>query len=137
MFRNVLKKVVGDPVERALSRYRETVDKINALEPDMKKLSDDQLRAKTSEYKKRLADGADLDSLLVEAYATVREASRRTIGLRHYDVQMIGVIVLHQGRIAEMKTGEGKTLVATLPLYLNALTGKGVHLITPNDYLSK
>ena len=124
MFRNVLKKVVGDPVERALSRYRETVDKINALEPELKKLSDDQLRAKTEAYKKRLADGTDLDSLLVEAYATVREASRRTIGLRHYDVQMIGGMVLHQGRIAEMKTGEGKTLVATLPLYLNALLAK-------------
>jgi len=137
MFKNVLKKVVGDPIERALARYRETVDKINALEPDMKKLADAQLCDKTDEFKKRLADGAELDSLLVEAYALVREAARRTIGLRHYDVQMIGGVVLHQGRIAEMKTGEGKTLVATLPLYLNALTGKGVHLITPNDYLSK
>jgi preprotein translocase subunit SecA len=137
MFKNVLKKVVGDPIERALSRYRETVDKINALEPQMKKLTDAELRAKTDEFKKRLADGAELDSLLAEAFAVVREASSRTIGLRHYDVQMIGGIVLHQGRIAEMKTGEGKTLVATLPLYLNALTGKGVHLVTPNDYLSK
>jgi preprotein translocase subunit SecA len=137
MFKNVLKKVVGDPIERALSRYRETVDKINALEPDMKKLTDEQLRAKTEEFKKRLADGAELDNLLVEAYAAVREASMRTIGQRHFDVQMIGGIVLHQGRIAEMKTGEGKTLTATLPLYLNALTGKGVHLVTPNDYLSK
>jgi preprotein translocase subunit SecA len=137
MFRNVLKKVVGDPVEKALARYRETVEKINALEPAMKQLSDAELRAKTDEFKKRLADGATLDSLLVEAYAAVREASVRTIGLRHYDEQMIGGIVLHSGRIAEMKTGEGKTLVATLPLYLNALTGKGVHLVTPNDYLSK
>src|SRR5689334_20297697 len=137
MFKNVLKKVVGDPIERALARYRETVDKINALEPDMKKLTDEQLRAKTEEFKKRLADGAELDSLLVEAYAAVREASVRTIGQRHFDVQMIGGIVLHQGRIAEMKTGEGKTLTATLPLYLNALTGKGVHLVTPNDYLSR
>src|SRR5262245_5472630 len=137
MFRNVLKKVVGDPTERALAQYRETVDKINALEPQLQKLTDAELRAKTDEFKKHLADSAPLDSLLVEAFAAVREASVRTIGLRHYDVQMIGGIVLHQGRIAEMKTGEGKTLVATLPLYLNALLGKGVHLVTPNDYLSK
>jgi preprotein translocase subunit SecA len=137
MFRNLVKKVVGDPTERALNRYRETVDKINALEPAMKQLSDAELRAKTDEFRKRLADGAELDSLLVEAFAVVREASVRTIGLRHYDVQLIGGIVLHSGRIAEMKTGEGKTLVATLPLYLNALSGKGVHLVTPNDYLSK
>ncbi len=137
MFKSVLKKVVGDPVERALGRYRETVEKINALEPDMQKLTDAELRAKTDEFKARLSEGASLNDLLVEAYAVVREASVRTIGLRHYDVQLIGGIVLHEGRIAEMKTGEGKTLVATLPLYLNALTGKGVHLVTPNDYLSK
>ncbi len=137
MFKTILKKVVGDPTERALSRYREAVEKINALEPAMQKLSDADLRAKTDEFKKRLAAGETLDDLLVEAYAVVREASVRTIGLRHYDVQMIGGIVLHAGRIAEMKTGEGKTLVATLPLYLNALAGKGVHLVTPNDYLSK
>jgi preprotein translocase subunit SecA len=137
MFRNVLKKVVGDPVERALGRYRETVEKINALEPSLQALSDADLRAKTDEFKRRLADGAKLDDLLPEAFAVVREASVRTIGLRHFDVQMIGGIVLHEGKIAEMKTGEGKTLVATLPLYLNALDGKGVHLVTPNDYLSK
>src|SRR5215213_148084 len=137
MFRNVLKKVVGDPVERALAKYRETVDVINAHEPAMKKLSDAGLRAKTDEFKQRIADGAKLDDILPEAFAVVREASVRTIGLRHFDVQMIGGIVLHEGRIAEMKTGEGKTLVATLPLYLNALLGKGAHLITPNDYLSK
>jgi preprotein translocase subunit SecA len=137
MFKTILKKVVGDPAERALARYRESVEKINALEPAMKKLSAAELRAKTDEFRKRLAEGATLDSLLVEAYAVVREASVRAIGLRHYDVQLIGGMVLHMGRIAEMKTGEGKTLVATLPLYLNALEGKGVHLVTPNDYLSK
>lgn len=137
MFRNLVKKVVGDPVERALARYRDVVEKINALEPAMQKLSDADLRAKTDEFKRRFAGGETLDDLLVEAFAAVREASVRTIGLRHYDVQMIGGIVLHSGRIAEMKTGEGKTLVATLPLYLNALAGKGVHLVTPNDYLSK
>lgn len=153
MFKNIIKKVVGDPVERALTRYRSVVDQIKALEPGMQKLSDADLRAKTDEFKQRFADdfrarvekGTEerqarrdaLDALLVEAYAVVREASVRTIGLRHYDVQMIGGIVLHSGRIAEMKTGEGKTLVATLPLYLNALAGKGVHLVTPNDYLSK
>lgn len=137
MFRNLVKKVVGDPVEKALARYREAVEKINALEPAMQKLTDSELHNKTEEFKRRLGEGETLDSLLPEAFAVVREASVRTIGLRHYDVQMIGGIVLHSGRIAEMKTGEGKTLVATLPMYLNALTGKGVHLVTPNDYLSK
>ena len=137
MFRNVLKKVVGDPVERALGGYRQIVEKINAFEPALKALSDAELRAKTDAFKQRLADGAKLDDLLPEAFAVVREASVRTIGLRHFDVQMIGGIVLHEGKIAEMKTGEGKTLVATLPMYLNALEGKGVHLVTPNDYLSK
>ncbi len=144
MFKSLVKMVAGDPVERALSRYREVVERINALEPAMKKLSDAELRAKTDEFKSRLAGITELeplkkavDELLVEAYAVVREASVRTTGLRHYDVQLIGGMVLHQGRIAEMKTGEGKTLVASLPLYLNALTGRGVHLVTPNDYLSK
>ncbi len=144
MFKSLVKMVAGDPIERALSRYREVAERINTLEPAMKQLSDEALRAKTAEFKARL-EGIEelpelkkaLDELLVEAYAVVREASRRTIGLRHYDVQMIGGMVLHQGRIAEMKTGEGKTLVASLPLYLNALTGRGVHLVTPNDYLSK
>src|SRR5690606_21222579 len=126
-----------DPIERALARYRDSVEQINALEPQMKKLSDEGLRAKTDEFKQRLAKGETLDDILVEAFAVVREAAVRTIQKRHYDVQMIGGIVLHQGRIAEMKTGEGKTLVASLPLYLNGLTGKGVHLVTPNDYLSK
>ncbi len=137
MLKSIVKMVLGDPVERALAKYREVVEKINALEPDMKALSDDELANKTTEFKARLAAGETLDDLLPEAFAVVREASVRTIGLRHYDVQMIGGIVLHEGRIAEMKTGEGKTLVATLPLYLNALTGRGVHLVTPNDYLSK
>jgi len=137
MFKNLVKMVLGDPVERALAEYREVVEDINALEPAMQKLSDTEIRAKTDEFRQCLIDGKPLDDLMVEAFALVREASIRTIGLRHYDVQMIGGIVLHEGRIAEMKTGEGKTLVATLPLYLNALTGRGVHLVTPNDYLSK
>jgi preprotein translocase subunit SecA len=137
MFKNLFNKVVGSPVERALQRYRTIVEQINSFEPALKALSDDQLRGKTTEFRERLAKGESLDDLLPEAFATVREASVRSIGLRHYDVQMIGGIVLHEGKIAEMKTGEGKTLVATLPLYLNALEGKGVHLVTPNDYLSK
>ncbi len=137
MFKNVLKKVVGDPVERALGKYRERVEAINALEPGIKALSDADLRAKTDAFKARLASGATLEDILPEAFAVVREASQRSIGLRQYDVQLIGGMVLNEGRIAEMKTGEGKTLVATLPLYLNALLGRGAHLITPNDYLSK
>ena len=137
MFKNIVKKIAGDPVERALSRYRETVDQINSFEPAMKALTDADLGAKTDEFKRRLNAGEKLDDLIPEAFAAVREASVRTIGLRHFDVQMIGGIVLHEGRIAEMKTGEGKTLVATLPLYLNALLGRGAHLVTPNDYLSK
>ncbi len=137
MFKNIVKAVVGDPVERALNQYRATVEQINALEPAMKALTNAQMRAKTDEFKQRIADGAKLDDLLPEAFALVREAAVRTIGLRHYDVQLIGGMVLHQGRIAEMKTGEGKTLVATLPLYLNGLLGHGAHLVTPNDYLSK
>lgn len=137
MFRNIVKTIFGDPMERAISGYRETIEEISGVEPQLQKLSDEQLKAKTQEFKDRLADGAELDDILVEAFAVVREASVRTTGLRHYDVQMIGGMVLHEGRIAEMKTGEGKTLVATLPLYLNALTGRGAHLVTPNDYLSK
>jgi preprotein translocase subunit SecA len=137
MLRNVIKKVVGDPFERALGRYRQQVEAINALESDIQALSDEQLRAKTDEFRERLAKEETLDDILPEAYAVVREAAVRAIKLRHFDVQMIGGIVLHEGRIAEMKTGEGKTLVATLPLYLNALEGKGAHLVTPNDYLSK
>ncbi|MCA9887611.1 MAG: preprotein translocase subunit SecA, partial [Anaerolineae bacterium] len=137
MFRKVVKTVFGDPMERAVNKYRARVEQINALELQVKALSDEQLLAKTEEFKQRLANGEALDDLLNEAFALVREAAIRTIGQRHYDVQIIGGMVLHEGRIAEMKTGEGKTLVATLPLYLNALMGKGVHLVTPNDYLSK
>ncbi|MBX3085914.1 MAG: preprotein translocase subunit SecA [Anaerolineae bacterium] len=137
MFRNLVKKVFGDPHERDLKRFKVVIEEINDFEPEMKALDDAGLKAKTQEFKKRLEDGDELDDIMTEAYALVREASRRTIGLRHFDEQMIGGIVLHEGRIAEMKTGEGKTLVATLPLYLNALTGKGAHLVTPNDYLSK
>ena len=137
VLKNLARRVFGDPNERDLRRYREVVHEINALEPQMKALTDDQMRAKTEEFRRRLAEGETLDDLLVEAFALVREASVRTTGLRHYDVQLIGGMVLHDGKIAEMKTGEGKTLVATLPLYLNALEGKGAHLVTPNDYLSK
>lgn len=137
MFKSLVKKVVGDPVARALAKYRATADEVAALEPSVKQLSDAALRAKTDAFRQRLAEGASLDSLMIEAYAVVREAAVRTIGLRPYDVQVIGGIVLHMGRIAEMKTGEGKTLVAAFPLYLNALVGRGVHLVTPNDYLSK
>ncbi|MCA9915474.1 MAG: preprotein translocase subunit SecA, partial [Anaerolineae bacterium] len=137
MFKNVMKAVFGDPMERALNKYRDAVDKINALEPQMEGMSDEALAAKTDEFRKRLREGATLEDILVEAYAVVREVARRTTGLRHHDVQLIGGMVLHEGRIAEMKTGEGKTLTAALPIYLNALEGKGVHLVTPNDYLSK
>ncbi len=137
MFKNLVKKVIGDPIERALSQYREIVEEINAKEPAMQKLSAAEIKAKTAELQQRAANGAKSSEILPDAYALVREASVRTIGQRHFDVQMIGGIVLNEGRIAEMKTGEGKTLTATLPLYLNALFGKGAHLITPNDYLSK
>jgi len=132
---NILKLLSSN--EREIKAFRRIVEKINALEPGMHALTDEQLRAKTDEFKQRIADGAQLDDLLVEAFAVVREAGIRTLGMRHFDVQMIGGMVLHQGRIAEMKTGEGKTLVATLPLYLNALSGKGAHLVTVNDFLSK
>jgi preprotein translocase subunit SecA len=113
------------------------VEQINDHEAELEQLSDEALRAKTAEFKQRLEDGAELDDLIPEAFATVREAAKRTLGQRHFDVQMMGGIVLHRGMIAEMKTGEGKTLVATLPVYLNALTGKGVHVVTVNDYLAK
>ncbi|NTU81129.1 MAG: preprotein translocase subunit SecA [Chloroflexales bacterium] len=134
---NWFKKLVGDTNEKAVRQIQPTVEEINALEPEYKALSDEALAGKTAELKGRLADGETLDDILPEAFAAVREAARRTIGMRHYDVQLIGGIVLHDGKIAEMKTGEGKTLVATLPLYLNALDGKGAHLVTVNDYLAK
>ena len=138
MVLNTLRKMVlGDPIERTLKKYRPIVEAVNAQEPHLQSLTDEQLRAKTDELKQRLTKGETLEDLLVESFALVRESSRRTIGLRHHDVQIIGGVVLHQGKIAEMRTGEGKTLVATLPVYLNALSGQGVHIITPNDYLSK
>lgn len=132
----VLFKKFSDDNKKDIKKLQKTVDKINALEPQMESLSDEKLKGKTAEFKARLTKGETLDDLLVEAFAVVREASKRVLGMRHFDVQLMGGIVLHQGRISEMKTGEGKTLVATLPLYLNALTGKGVHLITVNDYLA-
>lgn len=134
---SVLKKIFGDTSSKALKEYRPIVEQINALEPEITALSDDALRAKTDEFKKRLGDGETEDDLLVEAFAVVREAAQRTLGQRHYDVQLIGGIALHKGNIAEMKTGEGKTLVGTCPAYLNALSGKGVHVVTVNDYLSR
>jgi len=132
-----LSKIFGDPNEREIKKDRLIVDKINSLEESVKSLTDKQLSAKTDEFKQRLAKKETLDDLLPEAFAVVREASKRKLGQRHFDVQLIGGIVLHEGKIAEMRTGEGKTLVATLPLYLNALTGKGVHLVTVNDYLAR
>ena len=137
VLRNLMRRVVGDPNEREIRQHRETVEQINALEPAMKALSNEQLCEKTEAFKRRLAENETLEDIMAEAFAVVREASSRTIGLRHFDEQFIGGIVLHEGKIAEMKTGEGKTLVATLPLYLNALLGEGAHLVTPNDYLSK
>ena len=137
MLDSILKKIFGDPNEKELKQIKVIVDKINSLEKSMESLSSANLAAKTSEFKVRLQKGETLDDLLPEAFAVVREASRRVTGMRHFDVQMIGGIVLHRGKIAEMRTGEGKTLVATLPVYLNALTGKGVHVVTVNDYLAK
>lgn len=136
MIGTVLKKVFGSKNERTLKRLRKVVAKVNAFEPALEKLSDSELQNKTAEFRERLQKGETLDQLLPEAFACVREAARRTLGLRHFDVQMIGGMVLHSGKIAEMRTGEGKTLVATLPVYLNALPGKGVHVVTVNDYLA-
>jgi preprotein translocase subunit SecA len=137
MFDIILKKIAGSKNERDLKKLQYLVEEINALEPTISALSDDALKGKTPEFKKRLADGGTLDDILAEAFAVVREASKRTVHMRHFDVQLLGGIVLHNGRISEMKTGEGKTLVATLPAYLNALGGKGVHIVTVNDYLAK
>jgi preprotein translocase subunit SecA len=136
MFTDLLKKVFGSRNDRLLKQYRAIVVRINALESKMQGLSDEELAGKTNEFRARLEKGETLDQLLPEAFAVVREAGKRTLGLRHYDVQMIGGITLHQNKIAEMRTGEGKTLMATLPVYLNALTGKGVHVVTVNDYLA-
>jgi len=137
MAKGFLKRLFGDRNDREINRLQKIVQKINALEPQYQALTEAQLREQTATFRARLAEGETLHDLLPEAFAAVREASWRTIGLRHYDVQLIGGMILHEGRVAEMRTGEGKTLVATLPLYLNALTGEGVHLVTPNDYLAK
>src|SRR5512140_3210815 len=156
MLQKFVKTVGGNPHKRQLQQLSQEIEQVNALEPEFEKLSDDALRAKTDDFRARLreslagmsatdtdekeryeAEQDVLEDLLPEAFSAVREASKRTIGLRHYDVQMIGGMVLHRGQIAEMKTGEGKTLVATLPLYLNALTGRGTHLVTVNDYLAR
>ncbi len=136
MIGGLLKRVFGSANDRLLAGHLKTVDAINALEPELEALSDEELRARTDLLRRRCADGESLDDVLVEAFATVREAAKRTLGQRHYDVQLLGGIILHDGQIAEMKTGEGKTLVATLAVYLNALTGKGVHVVTVNDYLA-
>ncbi|MFZ0796013.1 MAG: preprotein translocase subunit SecA, partial [Candidatus Korobacteraceae bacterium] len=152
MFNKLAAKVFGTSNEREIKRILPRVEEINALEPAMKQLSDEQLRAKTEEFRQRIRERVDaiedadekdqelkivLDEILPEAFAVVREAGWRVLQMRHFDVQMIGGMVLHQGKIAEMKTGEGKTLVATLPVYLNALSGRGVHVVTVNDYLAK
>ena len=137
MITGLLKMIFGTKNDREIKRMQKKVKLINALEESYSKLTDEELKAKTDEFKERLSKGETLDDLLVEAFAVVREASKRVLGMRHYDVQLIGGIVLHEGKITEMKTGEGKTLVATCPVYLNALTGKGVHIITVNDYLAK
>ncbi|HAA02488.1 MAG TPA: preprotein translocase subunit SecA, partial [Syntrophobacteraceae bacterium] len=135
MFGMILKKIFGSQNERNLKRIAPLVDEVNGFEPAIRSLSDAALAAKTGEFRQRLSNGEELDEILPEAFAVVREASIRTLGMRPFDVQIIGGIVLHQGKIAEMKTGEGKTLAATLPVYLNALSGRGVHVVTVNDYL--
>ncbi|MGB8486553.1 MAG: preprotein translocase subunit SecA [Xanthobacteraceae bacterium] len=137
MFRAAVRKLFGSANDRRVRSYQPRVNAINALEKELEQLSDDELRARTVEFRKQVAEGTSLDDLLVPAFATVREAGKRTLGQRHFDVQLVGGMVLHQGRIAEMRTGEGKTLVATLPVYLNALTSRGVHVVTVNDYLAK
>ncbi len=137
MLGSIIKGIFGSKNERELKRMAPLVDKINSLEPQYQSLSDAELQAKTPEFKERVSKGEPLDDLLPEAFAAVREASVRVLRMRHFDVQLIGGVVLHEGKISEMKTGEGKTLAATLPLYLNALTGRGVHLVTVNDYLAR
>src|SRR6201995_2529841 len=133
----VARKLFGSANERRIRSYQPRVAAINALEKEVSALSDEALKARTETFKKQIAEGASLDDLLGPAFAPVREAARRTLGQRHFDVQLIGGMILHEGKIAEMKTGEGKTLVATLPVYLNALTGRGVHVVTVNDYLAR
>ena len=136
MFVNIFRKIVGTRNGRILKKLRKVVSQINALEPEYEALSDEALQAKTVEFQKRIADGETLESIRVEAFAVVREASKRVYSMRHFDAQMKGGLILHEGKIAEMRTGEGKTLTATLPTYLNALSGKGVHVVTVNDYLA-
>ena len=133
----MLEKLFGDPNKKYLSKIQWIIEKINQLEPEFERFSIEEIKNKTSEFEDRLGKGESLDDILPEAFALVREAGKRTLNQRHFDVQLIGGIVLHQGKIAEMKTGEGKTLSATLPAYLNALEGKGVHIVTVNDYLAK
>ena len=133
MISGLLKKIFGSRNDRLIKQYAVTVKKINALEPQMASLSDEALRDKTAEFKSRIANGETLDAILPEAFAVVREAGKRALGMRHFDVQLIGGMVLHDGKIAEMRTGEGKTLVETLPAYLNGLSGGGVHIVTVND----
>ena len=137
MFEKVMTKVFGSKEDRDVKRFRTIVESVNQLEPEMKKLNDAKLQAKTPDFRRQLDAGAPLDDLLIKAFAVVREAAVRTLKQRHYDVQIIGGAALHQGAIAEMRTGEGKTLTSTLAVYLNALTGKGVHLATVNDYLAR
>jgi preprotein translocase subunit SecA len=137
MFGAIAKKLFGSANDRRLKSFVPKVNAINALEAEVSALSDEALAARTTTFREQVANGASLDDLLVPAFATVREAAKRTLGQRHFDVQLIGGMVLHEGSIAEMRTGEGKTLVATLPTYLNALLGKGVHVITVNDYLAR
>jgi len=137
MIPTLLKKIFGSRNDRLIKKYSHTVRTINALEPQIAALNDEQLREKTTEFKQRIAGGATLDEVLPEAFAVVREAGKRALNMRHFDVQLIGGMVLHYGKIAEMRTGEGKTLVATLPAYLNAVAGTGVHVVTVNDYLAQ
>ena len=137
MLGNIARKVFGNANARLVAKYQRRVATINAMSSTYEAYSDDELKAKTDEFRERIAGGESLDSLLPEAFATVREASVRSLGMRHFDVQLIGGMVLHEGRISEMKTGEGKTLVSTLAGYLNALEGKGVHVVTVNDYLAQ
>jgi preprotein translocase subunit SecA len=136
MLGSLARSIFGTTNDRKLKAYRPKIQAINALEAELAPLTDEELRARTVEFRRQIAEGASLDSLLVPAFATVREAAKRVLGQRHFDVQLLGGMVLHDGAIAEMKTGEGKTLVATLPVYLNALTGRGVHVVTVNDYLA-
>src|SRR6056300_992388 len=137
MISKLMKKVFGSRNDRLVKGMMKTVQQINDLEPEVSALSDEQLKAKTQEFRDRLETGASLDDLMPEAFAVVREAGKRVMGMRHFDVQLIGGMVLNEGRIAEMRTGEGKTLVATLPAYLNAVCGKAVHVVTVNDYLAQ